>query len=248
VLMLIPWILKAMKAFVVNLARRVDRLNRMKDILPSGLDAEFTTHWEGPLDGKTLTLESLADLGYGLFPWRIESDNPWWSRPLKKGEIGCAISHWLCWKQAKQRGYDVCLFLEDDVYFAESFLPRLKDGLRALSIYDPTWDLVYLGRVPLMDDEASIKGFVKPGYSHCTFAYVLTLPAIEKMLQTSYYKDIIPVDEFLPAMYIDHPRSDVRRRYRKCLSAYAFEPPLAFQLPKSVAGSDTEESDFIGLQ
>jgi collagen beta-1,O-galactosyltransferase len=101
-----------------------------------------------------------------------------------------------------------------------------------------------LGRVRLELDKPAIKGIVKPGYSHCTFAYILTRPAIEKLLSTSFEKDIIPVDEFLPAMYIDHPREDVRKRYPKILRAYAFEPPIAFQLSKAVAGSDTEDSDF----
>jgi collagen beta-1,O-galactosyltransferase len=53
------------------------------------------------------------------------------------------------------------------------------------------------------------------------------------------------VDEFLPALYMDHPREDVRRRYTKRLRAYAFEPPLVSQLPKDEAGSDTEASDWV---
>lgn len=46
-------------------------------------------------------------------------------------------------------------------------------------------------------------------------------------------------------MYVPHPRADVRRRYPPRLSAYAFEPPLAGQLPDQIAGSDTEATAFL---
>ncbi len=65
------------------------------------------------MDGQAIDPDNLP--GFGLYPWEIPSDNPWWSRPLKLGEIGCAISHWMCWQQAAADAADPALILEDDV-------------------------------------------------------------------------------------------------------------------------------------
>jgi collagen beta-1,O-galactosyltransferase len=232
-----------MRTYVVNLKRRPDRLARMQAILPPELRAEYTTGWPGPVDGQSIDEASLK--GYGLLPWQIESDNRFWNRPLKKGEIGCAVSHWLCWQRSLQTDDDLFLYLEDDIELADGFLPRLEDALERLSAFDPEWGLLYLGRHPQAPDEAAIEGIVRPGYSYCTFAYILTRGAVEQVLATRYNEALIPADEFLPSLYCDHPREDVRRRYPKLLSAYALEPPLVRDLPRNIWGTDTEDSDDL---
>jgi collagen beta-1,O-galactosyltransferase len=88
-------------------------------------------------------------------------------------------------------------------------------------------------------------GLVRPAYSFCTFAYMLSARGLDKVLDAGFDQDIIPVEKLLPALYLDHPRPDVRRRYPRRLAAYAFEPPLVLQLPKDVAGSDTEATAFV---
>lgn len=232
-----------MQTFIINLKRRPDRRQRISSILPPQLDVEYTTDWDGPLDGLFINRGDLT--GYGLFPWKIDSDNEWWCRPLKKGEIGCSISHWLCWNRAYISSGNVFLFLEDDAVLVEGFYNKLLSSIKTLTQYDKSWDLLYLGRFPLYPDQPAIDGIVRPGYSHCSFGYILTRAALEKVLQTNFHHAIIPVDEFLPALYVDHPRHDVRLRYQKCLAAYALQPPIVLQLPKTEAGSDTEASDFM---
>jgi len=235
--------LSRIKCYIINLKRRADRRCRMEKDLPPFLHSEFTTFWEDSLDSVDINEVTLRN--FGLFPWKIDSDNKWWNRPLKKGEVGCSISHWLCWGRAINTNYDYFLILEDDVFFSAIFEEALNWSIQQLNINDPSWDLLYLGRVPLEKDKNFIDGIVRPGYSHCTFAYVLTLPGIQKLISAEFEKSLIPVDEFLPAMYIDHPREDVRKRYPRKLSAYALSKDIVFQLPKSLAGSDTEDSDFI---
>jgi glycosyl transferase family 25 len=214
----------------------------MESLLPPELQPEFTTEWDGPVDGCAIHPDSLR--GYGLFPWPIPSENKWWNRPLKRGEIGCAVSHWLCWRRAQERAENLVLILEDDCRFVADCWSKLQAGLTRLGQYDPGWDLLYLGRERLDPDTLALAGIVRPGYSHCTYSYILRKRGIEALLGTAFDQAIIPVDEFLPAMYIDHPRADVRARYPRRLSAYAFEPPIVSQLPKTDAGSDTEASDF----
>lgn len=228
--------------YVVNLPRRSDRRSAIEASLPSELRVSFTSDWLGSFDGQELTLNQLNRDGYRLFPWLIDSPNPWWSRPLKYGEIGCTVSHLRCWQEVVGSGSQNAVILEDDAVLAPGFLPRLMEDLPAALRH---CDLLYLGRVPQEPDRGYRNGFVVPGYSHCTYGYLLTQHAAQRLVSAGLEDALIPVDEFLPAMYLDHPRPDVRCRFPPRLRALAFEPPLVNQLPKHLAGSDTEDSEFV---
>ncbi len=228
--------------YVVNLPRRSDRRSTIEASLPPELSVSFTSDWLGPFDGQELTLNQLNRDGYGLFPWRIDSPNPWWSRPLKYGEIGCALSHLRCWQEIARSGLQTAIILEDDAVLAPGFLTRLVEGLPSALQH---CDLLYLGRVPQEPDRGYRDDFAVPGYSHCTYGYLLTQHAAQQLVSSGLDDALIPVDEFLPAMYLDHPRPDVRCHFPPRLRALAFEPPLVSQLPKHLAGSDTEDNEFV---
>lgn len=236
------------RTYVVSLPRRPDRRERMRRMLPTELCATYTSDWQGPFDGHHLDRVTLDDLGYRLHPWQLASENPWWSRPLKLGEIACTLAHRACWQHAADSGREpFVLILEDDAVVGPDFLGRLLEGLAQLrsTAQVRPFGLLYLGRVPLGSDQTASPGFVKPGYSHCTFGYLLTRPAVTTLLAARVEHAIVPVDELLPALYIDHPRPDLRTRFPQQLSALAFQPPLVTQLPKDEAGSDTEDSAFV---
>ena len=233
------------RTYVINLKRRPDRRAWIAGSLPPELPAIFTSDWEGPFDGHELDRANLEEAGYQLFPWQIESDNSWWSRPLKYGEIGCTLSHLACWRHAAQNGGEpYILVLEDDAVLQPTFLDELLDGLERLDGHTP-FDLLYLGRYLLDPDQEAVPGFVTPGYSHCTFGYLLTRPALDVLLATHLETAVVPIDEFLPSLYIDHPRADLRARFPRQLTALAFDPAIVYQRPKADAGSDTEDSDFV---
>jgi glycosyl transferase family 25 len=233
-----------LQTYVVNLKRRADRRARMARALPATWDVQFTADWDGPMDGQVIDPNDLP--GFRLYPWEIPSDNPWWSRPLKVGEIGCAVSHWMCWRQAVADAANPALILEDDIVLADRFAARLQSCLTRLWMTDPHWDLLYLGRWPLDHEDRTVaEGIVHPGYSYCTFGYLLSASGLRTVLSCGFERALIPVDEFIPALYMDHPRDDIRSLYPKRLRAYALEPPLVTQLPKDEAGSDTEASAFV---
>ncbi|WP_322753063.1 glycosyltransferase family 25 protein [Frankia sp. Cas3] len=219
----------------------------MTSTLPPELKVTFTSDWSGPFDGHDLTRNHLDAAGYTLFPWQIESDNLWWARPLKYGEVGCTLAHLACWRDAAQTGDEpFVIVLEDDAVLLAAFLEQLLAGLHRLTRRGP-FDLLYLGRFPLEPDHDRpvLEGFVSPAYSHCTFGYLLTRPALDLVLATHLEEAVVPVDEFLPSLYIDHPRPDLRARFPRQLTALAFDPPLVSQRPKGEAGSDTEDSAFV---
>lgn len=233
-------------SYVVNLRRRADRRERMQRILPADLAAVFTSDWATSFDARNIDPDRLRDGEVRLFPWRIESENRWWNRPLKLGEVGCTLAHLACWRHASSYpDARYVLVLEDDVVLAHDFLDTLLDGIQRLRAGGHHFDLLYLGRDPIGPDTPCLNGFVSPGYSHCTYGYLLTRAGLEAVLAAQLEQAIVPVDEFLPALYVDHPRPDVRARFPRRLTALAFSPPLVRQLPKHEAGSDTEDSTFL---
>ncbi|APE36856.1 glycosyl transferase [Nocardia mangyaensis] len=233
--------------YVVNLPRRADRRAWIERRLPVGAPAVFTSDLGVPIDGRELARADIADLDITLFDWQIESENPWWSRPLKFGEIGCTLAHLACWRHAIENSISpYVLVLEDDAILVPDVSSRLREGLSRLSAVGEVFDLLYLGRYLLDPDTPTpVRGIVRPGYSHCSFAYLFSREGVRAALSTGLERAIIPIDEFLPALYMPHPRADLRRRFPPRLAALAFDPPLATQRAKADAGSDTEESAFV---
>lgn len=239
--------LDTVSTYVVNLRRRPDRRTWIENKLPPSVRATFTSDLDVVTDGRELREMNLATAGIGLFDWQIDSANPWWNRPLKYGEIGCTLAHLACWRHAlANTDTPYILVLEDDAEISPAATCRLAEALDEISSADVNFDLLYLGRYTLeTDSPTEHAGIVRPGYSHCTFAYLMTRAGIETALDADLHNAIVPIDEFLPALYIPHPRMDLRQRFPPRLSALAFDPPLVTQRPKKHAGSDTEDSDFV---
>ncbi len=236
---------RTLRCYVVNLRRRPDRRAQVAAQLPPAMAFSYTSDWDVEIDGAELNHADLRRSGIGLFPWKIESDNEWWGRPLKWGEVGCTLAHLACWRAAVEEGVDHAVIIEDDAVVPGTFETALRSALLPVDRSE-AFDLLYLGRFPLEPDRPTKwTGVVEPGYSHCTFGYVLTRHGLLEVLATQLQDSIIPVDEFLPAMYLPHPRADVRARFPPRLRALALEPPLVWQRPKDEAGSDTEASEFV---
>ena len=232
-----------MKAFVLNLKRRKDRKEQIVAQLPDYFETYFTSDWEGPTDGRYLTMERLKEHGFSVFPWAMESENRWWNRPMNRGEIGCSISHWLCWRKASSFDDSHYVFLEDDARLHPTFSRDLPGIVSRLTAFDEAWDLLFLGRCPQEADEQHSGEFIKPGFSYGSHAYMLSRHGINEVLATEFSSDLIPVDEFLPAMYVDHPRADVRNRFQKRLRAYSVDPLICSVEHRF--GSDIMDSDPI---
>lgn len=238
-----------LRVYVVNLRRRADRRARMTRVLPQALSATFTSDWEGPFDGRELSIEALSNAGCELFPWPIASDNPWYARELTSGELGCALSHLWCWRDAAVRSEPYAVVFEDDIEFAPDFTSRLLTALGDLP--DGQADLIYLGRCrrdpdePPSPDRNLPAGLVVPGFSYSAIGYLVTQAGLAALLTADLGRALLPVDEFLPTLYTSHPRADVRARFPHRVPALAFEPPLVWDVPGAEADSDTRRSGAI---
>lgn len=230
-----------MRAYIVNLRRRPDRRQRMERLLPAGFDAVFTSDWSGPYDGADLDLEDLGP--HRVHPgWEMptKTGHRYWDRPLRAGEVGCSLSHAACWAHAlESETTRPTLFLEDDVEFADGFTERLEALVQAAVSLDPNWGLLYLGRSGHGEDETVGHGLARPGFSYGSFGYLLSPLGLEALAAARLGSGVVPVDEFLPAMYSDHPRPDVRLMYPKVIAAFAAKPPLVTHLPDGTSDSET---------
>ncbi|XP_030142406.4 inactive glycosyltransferase 25 family member 3 isoform X1 [Taeniopygia guttata] len=246
--------------FLINLVRRPDRRQRM---LASLQELEIIPRVVDAVDGSTLNSTDIKVLGVDLLPGYYD---PFSGRTLTKGEVGCFLSHYNIWKEIVSRRLERCVVFEDDVRFEAAFPARLQRLMEELEQAQQDWDLIYLGRKQVNDeDEAPVKGvrnLVVAGYSYWTLAYAISHHGARKLLATNPLSKMLPVDEYLPIMYDKHPNEDYKRHFSpRDLLVFSAHPLLVY--PTHYAGdsnwlSDTETStiwdddakktDWVGSQ
>lgn len=235
------------EVYMINLKRRSERRIKMEETLKE-LGLAFT-HLEA-VDGKTLTDEVLIQKGITLLP---EYADPYHKRPMTMGEIGCFLSHYTIWEKMVELNQEEVLVLEDDIKFEPFFkerAQRLMEEAREIG----GWDLIYFGRKRLQENEAFLKeseSFVKVSYTYWTLGYVISLEGAKKLLAAEPLKRLLPVDEFLPIMFNEHPNDSWKLKYEtRNLNAWSANPLLLY--PTHYTGeagyiSDTEDSRQIEL-
>lgn len=200
------------KVYVLNLntnnAELKERLN--------GFNLSNTYKWEivKAIRGTNTDMKWKPYVGWQL----KDSSNPWWKRPILEGEVGCSLGHIKMWQNAYNEGHELCLFLEEDF--------RMMHSLKDLDLSDLPKDVdgFYLGRNKVIKnavEEEVGKNWLKAGYSYNTHSYCLTRSGLEKILKYDYINNIIPMDEFLSATFITHPRKDVAEKFKPTLNFYA---------------------------
>jgi GR25 family glycosyltransferase involved in LPS biosynthesis len=178
-----------------------------EEYMSFGLVVPFTIF--DAVDGRSPQVNFPWELFKG---WKMRSDNKYWNREITAGEIGCALSHLSVWKDAFKKGYSKILILEEDF---KVLRPWNEEDV----ITEEEWGLFYLGRNRVGEDQEEISAtIVRPGYSYCTHAYMLSRMGIQRLLEQNFENTIMPVDEFLPATYIEHPRADLSYIWRDTIA------------------------------
>ncbi len=96
-----------LKAYLINLDRSQDRLQRMyQQFEKAGLAFERVA----AVDGKTLSDDEIASI----------KRNAGWKEPLNRSELGCFLSHRKCLEQIVESGEQYAAVFEDDVKFSGS--------------------------------------------------------------------------------------------------------------------------------
>ncbi|XP_006024361.1 inactive glycosyltransferase 25 family member 3 [Alligator sinensis] len=230
--------------FLINLARRPDRRQRM---LSSLLELEVEPLVVEAVDGSALNSSDIKKLGVDLLPGYYD---PFSGRTLTKGEVGCFLSHHYVWKEVVARELGTAVVFEDDVRFEGYFKERLQRLMEELEWAKLDWDLIYLGRKQVQsEDEEPVKdvrNLVVPTYSYWTLAYIISQQGAQKLINAKPLGKMLPVDEFLPIMYDKHPNQDYKKHFaRRDLAVYSVHPLLV--QPTHYTGdalwlSDTETS------
>lgn len=233
------------EVYMINLKRRPERRIKMELTMNElGLDFEYFEAF----DGKTLTDEVLIEKGITLLP---EYSDPYHKRRMTMGEIGCFLSHYTIWQKMVELDQQEVLVLEDDIRFEPYFMQR-ADQLMKEARFIGGWDLIYFGRKRLQESEVFLKeseNFVKVSYTYWTLGYVITLEGAKKLLASEPLQRLLPVDEFLPIMFDEHPNETWKLKYEtRNVNAWSVNPLILF--PTHYTGedgyiSDTEDSKQI---
>ena len=136
----------------INLSRRPDRMAVMDHQFH---ELGYSVRWLEAVDGRTLPEEAVRR-------W-----NETTRRPLRRGELGCTLSHMAAWREAWDAGWPYVWILEDDVRLG---LPPevLGRGVGELNEVEPDWDLLYV------TDEMSTDAF----YQVCDAVHIA--PELDK--------------------------------------------------------------------
>lgn len=183
------------KMYVVNLKRRNDRKETMKELLAKeGID-DYT--FFNAVDGIEL---SMTDDIKTMFKGN--------NFGFRRGVVGCALSHIQLWKQLiKDTSNEYYIVLEDDVTLCDNFKAKLETYTNSICENMDNWDVLFLGhhlkahaindryvcssnsQQPMADRSTSVGG---------TFGYIVHKKGAEKMVNIIETKGIIySIDGFL---------------------------------------------------
>jgi glycosyl transferase, family 25 len=175
-----------MKVFVINLDRRMDRLESISKTL-GGLGIEFERI--PAIDGDSIKLE---DHVHRWLSWIYEGC----SSPLPS-VVGCFLSHRKAWQKICDENLDQALILEDDVRFVNWNHEILK-----VKIEDYGLDILRLGankrqrgdqvktgskRPITFDDESILGRRLSSDQTLGSCAYIMTLSGAKKSLVNDKY-------------------------------------------------------------
>ncbi|XP_055353599.1 LOW QUALITY PROTEIN: procollagen galactosyltransferase 1-like [Paramacrobiotus metropolitanus] len=228
--------------YFINLDRRPDRKKRMQNSFQAlNMEVERIS----AVDGEKLNHDLLDTMGISMLP---SYEDPHKKRPLTMGEYGCFLSHYAVWRNVVEKGYRQVLVLEDDIRFDYNVRHRMTQVWEDIDRLNLEWDLIYLGRKRLMDDEEPyVKGsqhLVHVSYSYWTLCYMLSSTGAQKLLAGNPLTKMVPVDEYLPIMFDRHPNEEWKGSFEnRDLRAFSAYPLLVY--PTHYTGefgyiSDTE--------
>jgi collagen beta-1,O-galactosyltransferase len=185
------------KIFVINLQSEIGRKIHMQKILESRgiINYEFI---------NAIDAENIHNYKFRIYD---NYNRPFISRgrEILKGEIGCALSHYYLWKRIKDDKIENAIILEDDIDIVENFEEQIIKLLKT----NLNYDMIYLGRLKLHDHYPEIIEndiYINENICECsdsfnTIGYMLSYNGVSKLLSSSFINNIIPVDEFLCALY-----------------------------------------------
>jgi glycosyl transferase family 25 len=198
-----------MKSFVINLAKRKDRIEHVYNNYTSKLlDIEIFNAFDGKnLDNNPKEYIELKN----EFIHNIKNNNtknihyPFFSfNPFTLGELGCFMSHLILWKKIITENIDKLIILEDDCIINETFDVVLKDVLENELPTD--FNIIFLGGRPekfyRCDKDVQISKNISIKYDnnpYGTYSYIISRKGAELLYNyaMNVFKGKLGVDYFI---------------------------------------------------
>jgi len=109
------------------------------------------------------------------------------SSDLRKGEVGCYLSHVGIWKICVEKKLPYVLILEDDADIKKEHVKDINKSLKELNSVCPDWDIFFLSRSkvkePIISKIGKHLALPKPSYG--AFAYALSFRGACSLLEKS---------------------------------------------------------------
>ena len=228
--------------FVVNLERCIEKRKKMaiklRNIKYTIIDA---------CDGSKLNEKTLKEKYSANFlkEWK----DPHSGRNLTWGEVGCALSHYKIYEHCIKNNIENAVILEDDVNIPNNFADKINNTFKSLEKL--TWDFCYIARKPMdiEKDTEILPNILRPGYSYWTCGYIINLQGMNKIIQTDFKKNIIPIDEFLPIFGNISPRMEYKKYFniKNNFDIYSVKDLIVGPEEQAFLHSDTENTKEIDV-
>lgn len=233
--------------YLINLKRRSERMEKMNEILKTV--GFMYKRWDA-VDGKKLTDEEISN----KIKFLPNYMDPYHKRPMKKGEIGCFLSHYKIWEDVVKNKLNKVIVFEDDIRFSKNATGILRRLVSDLDTTNEEWDFIYLGR---RKENPKAKEYFITGhkhlssvtYSYWTLGYALSNNGARKLLEGKPMEKMMALDEYIPIMYDSHPFNEWKNHFsNRNLKAYTVYPLIV--TPEKYTNepgyiSDTEDSIII---
>ena len=208
-----------MKVFVINLARRPERMRYIAEQLAK---AEVAYERIDAVDGAALSKRELRRLTNRFRWWCARGYMP------RVGEIGCAMSHRNVWRKVLDGDEAACCVLEDDVALSEGFADMLRKA-EAFAAKSASPIVVLLTPRCAEPKGEFVDGhFGRIAWAALTGGYVLNREAARRLLAATERLDS-PIDEW------------ARWAKRGGIALYAAQPSVCSQ---AEYGSEPWDSEF----
>uniref|UniRef100_A0A0N4ZVL9 Glycosyltransferase 25 family member n=1 Tax=Parastrongyloides trichosuri TaxID=131310 RepID=A0A0N4ZVL9_PARTI len=235
------------KIYLVNLKRRDERMKKMNEILKT---VGFMYERVDAVDGKQLTDKYIKEK-IKFLPNYVD---PYHKRPMKKGEIGCFLSHYRIWEDVVNNNLNRVIVFEDDIRFSKNATGILRHLIYDIDNNKDTWDFIYFGR---RKENPKVQEYFVPGhkhlstvtYSYWTLGYALSYNGAKKLLEGRPLENMMALDEYIPIMYDNHPFEEWKNHFKnRNLKAFTIYPLIV--TPERYTNepgyvSDTEDSNVV---
>ena len=209
-----------MKVYIINLARRPERMRYMQEQLAK---AGVAYERFDAVDGARLSRLECKSLARRFRWWCARGYMP------RAGEIGCAMSHRNVWRKMLDGGETDCCVLEDDVALSEGFTDMLRKA-EAFAAKSAALSVVILLTPCCAEPNGEfVDGhFGRIAWASLTGGYVLNREAARRLLAATERLDS-PIDEW------------ARWAKRGGIALYATQPSVCSQ---AEYGSEPWDSEF----